>query len=93
MLHSPGINNKINSLWEKAIRITCGDKISSFHYLAGKDNPVSIPCFNMAPETVNIFKPRVMPYKLRIHNCLESARPVHSVFNSTETLSYLGPKI
>ena len=47
----------------------------------------------MAPETANIFKPRVMPYKLRIHNCLESARPVHSVFNSTETLSYLGPKI
>ena len=36
MFHIRGLNNKINSLHETALRITCGDRSSSFQYLLKK---------------------------------------------------------
>ena len=42
MFHSRGLNNKINSIHERALRITYDDKTSTFQQLLEKDNSVSI---------------------------------------------------
>ena len=42
MFHSRSLNNKINSFHERALRITYGDRSSSFENLLKKDNSVSI---------------------------------------------------
>ena len=42
MFHSRGLNNKINRIHERALRITCKDKSSPFQKLLEKDNSVSI---------------------------------------------------
>ena len=42
MFHYRGLNNKINSLHERALRIKYGDRSSSFQDLLKKDNSVSI---------------------------------------------------
>ena len=42
MTHRQGFNNKINSLDEKALRVTYEDTISSFQSLSRKDIFVSI---------------------------------------------------
>ena len=87
MMHTRGLRNKIISLHEIPLRITYRDKTSLFQNLSGKDNSVScmketysywqskgLKVYkNMVLKVVNnIFKPRVMPYKLRNHNCFES---------------------
>ena len=77
MFHSRGLNNKINSLHERALRITYGDRSSSFEDILKKNNSVSIhhrniqalaiEMFkvknNIAPEIMkNLFAPKVSPY-------------------------------
>ena len=42
MFHSKSLNSKINSLHERALRITYGDRSSSFESLLKKDNSISI---------------------------------------------------
>ena len=47
----------------------------------------------MAPETLSdISKRGTKPYKLQIHNSFVR-RSVYFIFNGTENLLYLGPKI
>ena len=107
MFHSRALNNKINSIHERALRITYGDRISTFQELLDKDNSVSIhhrnlqvlatEMFkiknNMAPEFLNeIFNNRTVPYNLR-RNPHFSSRNIHSVYNGSESISFLGPKI
>ena len=107
MFHSRALNNKINSIHERALRITYNDSKSTFEELLSKDNSVSIHHRNlqvlatemykikndMAPELLNaIFQNRTLPYNLRT-NLSFSVRQVHSVYHGTESLSFLGPKI
>ena len=107
MFHSRRLNNKINLIHERALRITYGDRISTFQELLSKDNSVSIhhrnlqvlatEIFrirnNMAPEFLNeIFQERTLQYNLRRRNPFHIRR-VNSVYNGTESLSFLGPKI
>ena len=42
MFHSRRLNSKINSIHERALRITYQDQISTFQELLNKDNSVSI---------------------------------------------------
>ena len=42
MLHSRGLNNKINCIHERALKITCNDKSSSYSELLTKDRSVTI---------------------------------------------------
>ena len=42
MFHSRSLNNKINRIHERALRITYNDKSSSFQKLLEKDNSVTI---------------------------------------------------
>ena len=107
MFHSRDLNNKINYIHERALRITYGDKTSTFHQLLEKDNSVSIHHRNMqalatemfkisnslSPDIVKeIFQKRIVPYNLRSENSFMS-RQVNSVYHGTESLSFLGPKI
>ena len=42
MLHSRGLNNKINRIHERALRITYNDKSSSYSELLTKDRSITI---------------------------------------------------
>ena len=107
MFHSRGLSNKINSFHERALRITYGDRSSLFQDLLKKDNSASIhhrniqtleaEMFkiknNVAPEIMKeLFAPKMSPYYLRNSNSFKRRR-VNSVWHSTESESYLGPKI
>ena len=46
----------------------------------------------MASETLNVFKPRIMPYELKNYDNMEK-QPEYSDLMVLKTLSYLGPKM
>ena len=107
MFLSRGLNNKINRIHERALRITYNDKSSSFQKLFKKDNPVIIHDRNikilatetykflqgLSPPLMNeIFVERNNNYSLRGNNVL-TRRRVNSVRYDTETVSFLAPKI
>ena len=107
MFHSRALNNKINSIHERELRITYNDRTSTFEELLNKDNSVSIHYTNlqvlvtelykvksnMAPKILNeIFQNRTSSYNLRTNSSF-AVRLVHSVYHGTESLLFLGPKI
>ena len=107
MFHSRNLNNKINSLHERALRITYNDRFLTFQELLEKDNSVSIHQRNLQVLAVVMFKiyrnistkilndiflPKINSYDLRNKSTFES-RKVNSVYHGTESLSFLGPKI
>ena len=56
MFHSRGLNNRINVLYERGLRITYGDRLSSFQDLLKKDNLVSIHYKNIRGLKTEMFK-------------------------------------
>ena len=107
MCHSYTINNKIDHLHERCLRVIYNDKISSFKELLEKDGSVPIHNRNLQilatemfkvynniapPIFTEIFKKRNPNYQLR-HTLHFSIPPVRSVYNGTESLSFLGPKV
>ena len=106
MFHSKTLNNNINSIHERALRIS-NDRKSSFEELLRKDNTLSIhhrnvqvlatEIFkiknNMAPKILNeVFQNRTSSYGLQKGSRFY-VKQVHSVYRSTESLSFLGSKI
>ena len=107
MFHSRSLNNKINRIHERALRITYNDKSSNFQELLDKDNSVTIHHRNirtlaietckflqgLSPPLFNeIFVERELSYSLRGDNPL-ARRRVNSVRHGTESVSFLAPKI
>ena len=107
MFHNRTLNDKINSIHERALRITYNDRKSCFEELLRKVNTVSIHHRNlqrlateiikiknnMAHEILNeILQNRTSSYNLR-KNSNFYVRKVHSVYHGTESLSSLSPKI
>ena len=101
-------NRKINRLHERCLRIIYNDKQSSFIKLLEKDNSVSVHQRNLQVLAIEMFKvsnglsPVLMndifkrrgeqTYNLRKHS--QFYRPkVNSVYNGTESVSFLGPII
>ena len=93
MFHSRGLNDKINSLHERALRITCSDRSYSFEDLLKKDNSISIHFRNTQVLVTEIFKvknniateiteelfaPNIIHHDLRNNNSFKSRR-VNSV--------------
>ena len=56
MFHSRGINNKMNQIHERSLRITYNNKSSSFQGLLDKDNSVTIHHRNIRTFTIETFK-------------------------------------
>ena len=97
MFHSRSLNNKRNSLHERALRITYGDRSSSFENLLKKDNPVSIHHrniqalttemfkvkINIAPEIMKVFfAPKMSSYKFRNKNSFKRRVKVGNAYIS-----------
>ena len=54
MFHGRGLNNKINRLYEKCLRIAHSDNRSSFEDLLDKDNIVSVHVKNVLILTLSL---------------------------------------
>ena len=107
MFHSRTLNDKINKLHERALRLVYKDDTLTFQQLLQKDNSVTIHVRNnqklaiemykvknnLSPLPVQeLFKQRVDRYNLRKERFWEVPR-VHTVNYGTETLRYRGIKI
>ena len=98
MSHSRTINNKINHLHERCLRVIYNHKISSFKELLERDGSVPIHSRNLQilatemfkvynkiapPIFTEIFNKRNPVYQL-CHTSRSSIPPVRSVYNGTE---------
>ena len=107
MCHSRKLNNKINRLHERCLRIVYNDKTSSFEELLSKDGSVTIHTRNLQVLATEMFKvrkdmsPAIMkeifqvrenPYDLR-QNSYFAIPKVNSVYHGSESISNLGPRI
>ena len=106
MLHSRKLNNRINRLHERALRLVYKNTQLTFEELLKKDNLFSIHHRNLQKLSTEIYKvknnlsPTIMksifptrqfPYDLRNKNPFKSGN-VNTIFNGTETISFRGPK-
>ena len=107
MIHSREINNKINRIHERSLRLVYSYKTSTFKELLDKDKSVSVYHKNiqgsatevyktvngLAPTVMNsIFEIKSIEYNLRNKNNFKSRR-INSVRYGIDRLTYLGPKI
>ena len=105
MFHNRTLNNKINKLHEKALRIVYGNDNSSFQKLLNRDNSITIHHRNLqrlemykinnhiSPLPMQeLFAEKINTYELRKMRCWESSN-VRTVRYGTETIRYRGPKI
>ena len=106
MLHSRNLNNRINKLHERSLRIVYRDTISTFQDLLLKDKSCTIHARNIQNLAIELFKVKtgIAPkFMIEIFTMKETlrypskqifvTRNVHSVYYGTHTLSHLGPKI
>ena len=108
MFHNRSLNNKINRLHERCLRIIYNDKHSNFEELLVKDSSVSMHHNNIHTLTIEMYKaangisPKIMNdiFKLREnthHNLRHTSQflvdPIYSVFNGSESALYLRTKI
>ena len=107
MCHSRTLNNKINRIHERSLRIVYNDNTSSFEDLLERDNSVLIHHRNLQVLATEMFKIKnglsnplldeiftvsEPYYDLRSNNNFQTRR-VRTVRYGTESLSFLGPKI
>ena len=107
MFHGRTLNNRINRLHERGLRLVYKNYALSFEELLRKDNSFTIHHRNLqklatemykahndlSPSLVkSIFPKREIPYNLRNKNPFQVGN-IRTVFNGTETISYRGPKI
>ena len=107
MFHNRTLNNKINRIHERALRIVYRDKTSNFTELLQKDNAVTVHQRNLQLLGTDVYKvkmglaPQLVkePFPLSTHAYnLRSAyefklENVKTVHYGTESLSLLDPKI
>ena len=108
MFHSRTLNNKINRLHERCLRIIYNDNTCSFTDLLDIDNSVFVHQRNiqvLATELytfVNGLSPKLVSDCFKLNNVtgyntrnrsIFYFRPVRTVLHGTESLYHLGPKI
>ena len=106
MFHSRTLNNRINRIHERALRIIYQDYQLPFEELLSKDKSVTIHQRNLRILVTELYKakmgfgPEIMsevfnfidsPYNLR--NEKLASRNIHTVKYGSETLSYVGAKV
>ena len=108
MLHSRTMNNKINRLHDRSLRIVYSDQSSKFEKLLERDGAFSIHLRNIQSLAIEIYKfvnglsPEIMNSVFHLtENNRYSLRNVYELYSrnprtvkyGTETISYLAPKI
>ena len=106
MFHSRTLNNRINNIHERALRIVYRDRNATFNELLTRDGTVTIHERNIQVLATEMFKayngisPHILkdvfPLKETRGYCSRfpfKMRNVRTVKYGTETLGYLGPKI
>ena len=107
MCHNRTINNKINCLHERCLRIIYNDNKSSFQELLDKDKGVTIHIRNVRALAVEMFKvsnnystslmSEIFDKRNNVYDFRSPSefarRNLRSVFNGTESISFLVPKI
>ena len=108
MLHSRSMNNKINRLHERSLRILYSDQSSTFEELLERDKTFSIHHKNIQSLAIEIYKfvnglsPEIMNSVFNLkENNRYSLRNVYELYSrnprtvkyGTETISYLAPKV
>ena len=107
MFHSRKINNRVNSLHERVVRVVYRDYKATFSELLSKDKSVTIPQRNLQLLVTEMFKtknelnPKIMEeiftfkdvdYKLQNNTSLKIGN-LKTVYYGTESLTNLGAKI
>ena len=99
------MNNKLNLLHERCLRIVHSDETSSFEKLLGKDGSVTIHTRNLQTFVTEMFKvyknlsPAIIADLFHVrqnnlrHDSYFAIPNVKSVYHGTESLSNLGPRI
>ena len=106
MFHSRKLNNRINKIHERALRIIYDDNKSTFRELLNKDNYFTIHERNIHALAIELYKVAngISPYIMSEMFPLKKSviyfsknpfvtRNVHTTRYGTETLAHLGPKI
>ena len=106
MFHSRKLNNRINNIHERALRIVYKDFASTFTELLSKDNSFTVHERNIQTLGIELYKvvnglspvimKQVFPVKDNTRYPSENmfqTRNVNSVRYGTDTLAHLGPKI
>ena len=106
MFHSRTLNNRINRIHERALRIVYSDNQSSFDELLNRDNSCTIHMRNIQALAIELYKvinglsPEIMNqvFQLKEANMHCSRFPfktrnVKTVSYGTETMSFLWPKM
>ena len=106
MFHSRKMNNRINKIHERSLRIVFNDHKSTFRELLVKDNSVTVHERNIQTLAIELYKilngfsPEIMslviPLKEDIKYCSQNkfkTSNVHSVKYGINSLTHLGPKI
>jgi hypothetical protein len=108
MFHSRSMNNKINRLHERCLRIIYNDKSSSFNELLERDNSISVHEQSIRSFAIEMFKVvkgiasklfseifgyrENMRYNFR-NDSIFTLPPKRTVHYGTESIAFLGPKI
>ena len=107
MFYSRTLNNRINRLHERALRLVYKDTNLTFDELLRKDNSFTIhhrnlqklatemyKVYNDLSPTImkSVFPERVVPFNFRNKNPFITTN-INSVFNGSETISFRGPKL
>ena len=92
MFHSRCLNNKINRLHERCLRMIYNDKISNFEELLNKDNSVSIHHNNIHALAIEMYKvandmsPDIMNEVFKLRNTLHYNLRHTSHFLQTQSI-------
>ena len=108
MLHSRTLNNRINNIHERALRLTYKDNKSSFKQLLEKDHSVTVHQKNLQVLVTEIFKvknnlaPDIMkdvfelkepPYNLRSESNHSARRNVKTTYYGLLSIKHLASQI
>ena len=108
MLHSRTLNNRINNIHQRALRLTYKDNKSSFKQLLEKDHSVTVHQKNLQVLVTEIFKvknnlaPDIMkdvfelkepPYNLRSESNRFTRRNVKTTYYGPLSIKHLAPQI
>ena len=107
MFHSRRLNNKLNSIYQWALRIIYQDYTSSFTELLSKNSSLTIHQRNSQKLVTEMFKVKIgialeikkdifesnSRHNNLLYNFLVKRYNVHPVWCGTETASFLAPKL